>query len=398
MKKIISFVLCLCMMLTLSVSVFAADNDVMVVTYSTANGSFEDRYSVFHDGWTAAIKKSVDGNYSNVTVTLLTDWLSDDDGQFTPDFFNKDGFNWDAIDFPESCTITLDLGGYKIDRKLTEWEYNGEVMCVNSGTNVTIKNGSISGGYSANGAGGIHVKGGNLTLENVNIVNNRVEDDYGAGIAVLGGTVKMTGGSIKNNIAEVYGASVYGGGIYVGGGNVVLDGVEISGNVATGFPASTYGGGIFVNNSATLELKNCVIKNNSSSGDGGAIHHRNGTLKMTNCTVTDNSTDTYGGGIFSAEGSCTISGCNIYDNKAGTAASAVNCHKTKIKIENSYVDGTVKDDNNNIEWINRIENAETLPGTIVSGGYIVVIVAAAAVVIAIVAVVIMKKRKTSAAE
>ena len=118
MKKIISLALCLCMIFTMAVVSFAADETVMIVSYKTMKGEFADEYSVFHTGWTDAIKKSMDGNYKDVTVTLQKDWLSAWDGQFTPDFRNKEGFNWDAINFPSGSNITLDLNGHKLTDSL----------------------------------------------------------------------------------------------------------------------------------------------------------------------------------------------------------------------------------------------------------------------------------------
>jgi len=81
-----------------------------------------------------------------------------------------------------------------------------------------------------------------------------------------------------------------------------------------------YGGGLRANG-ATVELENCIIRNNSASGEstgyGGGIYvYNSSTLKGSNLTVSNNSSLYYGGGIYAADSTLNLeSGCVVDNNK-----------------------------------------------------------------------------------
>ena len=126
------------------------------------------------------------------------------------------GCNWGSdiatsrLVIPANTRVTLNMGGYDIDRNLTQsngWKSDGEVIVVKSGAVLTVNGGSkskshqaylyestspdarpvlstdegalitgalITGGASTNGAGGIHVQtGATVTLNNVTIAGCR---------------------------------------------------------------------------------------------------------------------------------------------------------------------------------------------------------------------------------
>ena len=189
----------------LCITAFAEEaNSVIKVQYDSEVLEF----SSFEDGWNHAMETAKTGK--EVYVTLLTDWIATD-GQFTDDFINGAGFDYDAIYFAPGVKITLDLGGFTIDRGLTSPELNGEVMCINKSANVTVKNGTIKGGYSNNGAGGIHIKNATVHLENLVLTNNRVRDDDGAALQhVDGGELYMKNCRFENNDCENRGLNICG--------------------------------------------------------------------------------------------------------------------------------------------------------------------------------------------
>ena len=394
MKKLISFVLCLCMIFTLAVVSFAANETVMVVSYDSFKGSFVEEYSVFHEGWTAAIQKSMDGNYKNVTVTLKKDWLSED-GQFTPDFRNKDGFDYDAINFPGGSHITLDLNGFKIDRQLESWEYNGEVMSIDESANVIIKNGTITGGFSGNGAGGIHIYGGNVTLENVKVTGNKVDDDDGAGIALLSGTLVMKGGSISDNEGTVTGANVLGGGLVVYGGEATLNDVTISGNyIHGGTRAKNCGAGVCVVE-GTANLNNCTIENNKTSSAGGAIYvmTEKGKINLDKCVITGNTAGWDGNAIYLENGLCKVTNSNIFSNTNADGDPSVYLMYGEIELDNCYLDDEIYNVDGNFTWGKQLVEPLTLPGSLIANDSTIAIVfGAIAVVAAVVAFAFAKKK------
>ena len=313
----------------LCITVFAeepASDTVLRVSAEKRDGStvVVDSYTVFEDGWNAAMELAVNSkemnknDYARVIVDIYADWNAVD-GQFTEDFFNGKGFNWDAIYFQPNVRMTLNLNGYTINRGLTEWEYNGEVMYIDKRADVIINEGTITGGFSCNGAGGIHINdGANVVLNNVNIVGNSTDDDDGAGIAVYdGANLTMNGGTIVGN--KTVGSSV-GGGIYVSGATATLNDVLISDNVLSSNVAGVgywaTGAGCCVSR-GTLTLNRCTVKDNHSDRYGGGLALMySGDLIVNNCTVTGNSAGIDGSAIaIIEEGNCLVDSSDVTGNE-----------------------------------------------------------------------------------
>ena len=187
----------------------SSDLVVMRVSALKKDGSLEfiADYTVHEEGWEAAIDLAEDhktmrrNDYDRVVVDMYADWNAVN-GEFTEHWLNGDGFNWDAILVPADVRVTLNLNEYTINRGLTEYELNGEVMFIDEDADVIINNGTVTGGWSYNGAGGIHVDdGANVTLNNVHVVGNTVTNDQGAAIALYdGSTLTMNDGSLSNNV------------------------------------------------------------------------------------------------------------------------------------------------------------------------------------------------------
>jgi hypothetical protein len=220
-------------------------------------------------GWEAAIdlarssKEMKTKGFTRVVVDLYADWTA-----VKSEFCNSgDGFNWDAIYFPVDVRVTVNMNGHTIDRGIRDaYQYNGEVMYIDEDADVIINNGTITGGYSCNGAGGIHVNDdAKVTLNNVNVVRNKVQDDDGGGIALYdGATLIMNGGSISNN--------------------------DITRGDTLGAAGPMYGGGIYAEDS-TVVLKSVTIANNYCNNDttyGSAIGARESSVSMERCSVFDN--------------------------------------------------------------------------------------------------------------
>lgn len=408
MKKLLILILSLCTILALGVPAFAEETTaevneetvVLNVTYKQDGKDYSDDWTVFHKGWTDAIKKSMKPDlYSDVTVTLLADWLSDNGGQFTPDFWNDDGFNWDAIEFPEGCSITLDLNGFKIDRKLKDDELNGEVMYINEGTNVTIKNGTISGGNSSNGAGGLHMSGGNVTLIDVHFVGNRCYKDDGGGLACYGGTLTMTGGSFRDNVVYTPNIRCYGGGAYIDDGDATFINVLFENNRLSDNDTELGGGGL-ANGIGNITLENCVFRNNFCSAMGGAIYMFRSNLEATNCTIVNNTSESHGGGFASNQGgNATFTNCNIYDNKSDTVSNAVyhmgrNSYTKLIGCYSDFVPHVQSGKVTIIDSVSEpIDFTNAAAGTIISTGNIALIVGAVLAFVMIVVFLVKKKNK-----
>ena len=332
MKKIFAVIMTVCLMASLlCVTAFAADASAEDVVLRVSALKRDDTtvvikdYTVFEDGWNAAMELAVNSkdmnknDYARVIVDIYADWNANKDGEFTESSWNGKGFNWDAIYFRPNVRMTLNLNGHTINRGLTEWEYNGEVMYIDKRADVIINEGTITGGFSCNGAGGIHVNGANVELNNVNVIGNSTDDDDGAGIAIYdGANLTMNGGTIVGNKT---GGSSVGGGIYVNSANATLNDVLISDNelITSAVSGQGYwatGAGCCVTR-GTLTLNNCTVKDNHSDRYGGGLALMySGDLVVNNCTVTGNSAGIDGSAIaIIEEGNCLVDSSDVTGNE-----------------------------------------------------------------------------------
>lgn len=171
----------------------------------------------------------------------------------------------------------------------------------------------------------------------------------GKGVYVMGGTLNMYGGAIK----EGYGGYGIGCGVTVSGNGVfnMYDG-KITDNKASG----NGGGGVCVGSSGTFNMYGGTISNNSASKKDGAgvfVSDATATFHMFGGSITNNTInfsdsdgeDTinfYGGagvsvngGTFTVEGNVNISG----NTKGTTAAKKVNNVQL---LRNSYYEGKIQ--------------------------------------------------------
>ena len=301
MKKFLAIIMTVFLMAgALSFTAFAAKStSVIKVQIGSETKEFDD----FEDGWNYAMKQANDGK--EVYATLLTDWIAED-RQFTDDFFNGPGFDYDTIYFAGDVNITLDLGGHTINRGRIDSIANGEVMFINDDANVTIKNGTITGGYSSNGAGGIHIEGANVRLIDLVFTGNSVHNDDGAALQhVGGGELYMKNCRFVDNDCTNTGFDVYGT-VYLNG----VDKVLIEDCYFADNDDIDYGAGIYADECEDFVIKNTTFENLHADDRGGAIwvggsikDDPNGNafteIYIYNCKFNNNSCGNYGGAIYS---------------------------------------------------------------------------------------------------
>ena len=216
---------------------------------------------------------------SGGTVTLTRDVVCD----------NQD---YGPIVVPEDVTVTIDLNGYTIDRKLTEAVDLGAVFNVYG--NLTVKDGSsgktgtITGGKNIGAdntmvAGGIQVSGGSLVLESGSITGCS-SDRRGAGVNIESGSFLMKGGSVSGNRAVSHGA-----GVSVSSGTFTMTGGIISGNYAN------TGAGVCAS-VADLILSGGEISGNTARDNAGGLNtFGTSNVTLTGCKITGNTAPKAGG-------------------------------------------------------------------------------------------------------
>ena len=216
-----------------------------------------------------------------------------------------------TLEIPANKTVTIDLGGFKMDRglKSREWNTGGQVITVRKDATLNLSNGTLTGGWGG-ASGGINNEGGTVNLTDVTITGC-TGDDRGGGICNRdGGTLTMKGGSLTNNTSNDATHPRGGGGLFnAEGATATLTGVTITGN-----KNKTYGGG-GICNFGTLTIDGCTITGNTAGANGGAIWQE-GTLNL--------------------QGKNTIT-----DNQAGGKANNIYLYKTVINVTGSLAGGNV---------------------------------------------------------
>ena len=346
MKKIFAIIMTICLMASaLCVTTFAeeapAAGTVMRVRRQSGSNepTFVADYDDFEKGWNEAMELA-DNTGAHVIVDLYADWNSDEEGRFSDDWINGPGFKRDTIYFQNGVDFTLNMNGHKIHRHLADSEADGEVMYIDSYADVTINNGTITGGRTNNGAGGIHVNGARVYLNDVCVVDNKgLLEDYGGGIALYGNSkLVMKGGELRDNFAHHRGGAVYLGD---SGITAEFDNVKIINN-GTGH-GSYMGGAIayIYGEDCDLKFTNCEMYANYGSNLILAIED-NSNIYMDGCDIHGNAgysivsmpTDN-----FTAEHYLEVKNTRIHDN--ASSSYAFHTEDTKLYIENvTVVDNT----------------------------------------------------------
>jgi len=107
------------------------------------------------------LRAAIQNNNANITVTADID-LSNS-----------------TLSIEGGKTITIDLGGHTLDRKL-KWrgEGGGQVITVRNGATLNLTGGTLKGGWGGN-AGGLSNESGTANLTNVNITGCTGDDSVG---------------------------------------------------------------------------------------------------------------------------------------------------------------------------------------------------------------------------
>jgi len=234
-------------------------------------------------------------------------------------------------------SLTLDLGGYTLtgDGKKTVVSISGKDI------DVTVKDGTVTGGYAING-GGFDIQSGNIKIENC-IIEKNTATSGGGGVNIGGSAnVKITGSEISNNtVAHSSGGAIYlaSGSAYGGYYNCVCEVVDtkLNGNSAVIGGAVGMGASLFhdgINNAyggkgvtATFIMDGESIIDGNTAKYGGAVHLTgNGSrFLMKNGTITNNkATSSEGGAIWATNyGGVTIEKGTISNNTAKRNGGAI---------------------------------------------------------------------------
>lgn len=227
-------------------------------------------------------------------------------------------------------TVVLDLNGHTLNRNRTAEETDGCVFKVGSGANLTIINGTITGGWTSTSGGGICSEGGDLTLNGVVVVNNKCHE-LGGGINCNGGSFSMNGGGIIRNQTTHDGTHAGGGGIYVDEVTAFeMNNVTVTENITV-----SKGGGIrLCVGKIVANINNCTVTKNTSGNHsqskGGGIYFEStdnvGRLNVNGGLVCVNTVSQEGGGVYVIKGIVSIQDCQILGNVSGNIGGAISAY------------------------------------------------------------------------
>ena len=307
---------------------------------------------------------------SAINRITIEDCLFDGNSSISGGAITIDGYDCSIKNSTFSNNKAMDVGGLSVYGRKNG---GGDVGCYDF--TVDIDNVIISGN-EAEMAGGGAFSGRNMTLSNLQVMNNKAIDRDGYGGIVLSGGVTLKNSTIENNISAKNGggitaadctisdvvvknntAATDGGGIYISGGVPVLKNITVSGNTAGGsgggiFGASSIENSTISNNKANgsggisggggmygaTSIKECIIENNETAGKGGGVYGGN---FFENSSFLSNKASS-GGGISSSSGvvkNCKIKGNTASNNGGGISINENTFSDATFVINNSVISG-----------------------------------------------------------
>ena len=216
-------------------------------------------------------------------------------------------------------SLTLDLGGFTLSG-----DANAAVVTISGDKpQVTVKNGTVTGGRNPQNGGGFAIDSAVVQLEDLTITGNEAVGGNGNG-------------------------EVGGGGIYASHADVSMRIVTVSENSVTG--SSSDGGGILVRY-GSLTMDGCHVERNTAPDCGGGMILRHSVLNAAK-SFFENNTAKFGAGIYfgdtpnEAEEGCsgehnhlitdsTISGNTVLDPENGIGGGMYVGTTSNLTLRNS---------------------------------------------------------------
>ena len=93
-----------------------------------------------------------------------------------------------------------------------------------------------------------------------------------------------------------------------------IEGLTISGGSTTDIWNGS-GGGLFIYISS-LEIRHCIIRDNTSPDHGGGVQCVESTVNFNNCVFQNNSASTSGAGIYATNSTASFTACDFIENSA----------------------------------------------------------------------------------
>ena len=285
-------------------------------------------------------------------------------------------------DVTENITInkslTLDLGGFTLSG-----DVDAAVVTISGDeTQVTVQNGTVTGGRNPQDGGGFAIDNAVVQLKDLSITDNETVGGNGNGEVGGGGIYASYADVCMQNVTvsenSVTGSSSDGGGILVRYGSLTMDGCHVERNTAPDcgggmilrhselnaansfFENNTapQGAGIYFNDASGDAEKGCsgkhehlitgsTISGNTASNIGGGMYVGTiSNLTLRNSKLLKNDGASQGGAIVAySAGTIELDGVSISENKAASGAGILALGTVTGKPDIRLLNGTAIDKN-----------------------------------------------------
>lgn len=249
---------------------------------------------------------------------------------FTLNGTTADGTTGVLIRVTNGNNAAIEISAGKTAKLMNLVFQDGKDNAIKNGGALTITNCTVENSTGLFGGGIFNKTGATLTVESSLIQNNNSPTLAGGGIFNFG-TLAVNNSTFKNNTT-----TDVGGGIYSNSGMTVTNST-FTGNHASGFTGPTFGGGAIFSAFGVLNISNSTISGNTATKSAGGIHSQS-SGNITNCTITGNHANGTGSdktGGLQVEISATINikntiisnntiGANTLDNAVVETGSSLN--------------------------------------------------------------------------
>jgi uncharacterized repeat protein (TIGR03803 family) len=346
-------------------AIMAVDGDGEVATLTfTGNAtnhaeedSINDLTITFLDGaFTNTADASDVINYTNdggvitfITVSTLTvnSILDDGDGTCDETCTLRDAVEsseeGDTVSFEEGLEGTINLDDYiEVDHTLTIIGSGKDLVSIDACDNMCIYQTdgdlTISDLTFSNGTDwpALDSQADNLTIDNVNFINNSSDNDYGGALYFYGtGNLEISNSTFDGNSAT----TGYGGALeFDEGEDLIITNSTFANNSASD---GSYGGAMEYEGQGNVIISNSTFANNSApdGGYGGAGYFETDELNITNSTFYNNSAGSYGGAIYIYANTANITNSTFYNNSSDDGGAIYN-DGDEVNVVNSIFYGT----------------------------------------------------------
>jgi predicted outer membrane repeat protein len=278
-------------------------------------GSLYDAINLANDGDVITFQAGLSGTivmtkdnpriFDDITIQGPGSGVITIDGQ---DKYHPFQFEHDGAAAISGLTITRGYTDNNLGSPQNSDSSGGGIALYENGGDLTVSDMVITDNRSYNDGGGIWCSdAGHLQIQNTTISNNVAY--AGGGIYSDGCDITVVSSTIANNVTTDGGG---GGGFYLSDTNFEMRGSTVSGNTADG-----WGGGFYVDNGAEYSflITNSTISGNTAGDDGGGIYFNSAGGTIIQSTITDNTADDTGGIATEDAGATAVKGTQ----KAATA-------------------------------------------------------------------------------